>query len=132
MLRPYPGISTRNDEGNKIYNYRLSRARRVVENAFGILIQKCRLFCGRIRLSPANADKIILAACVLHSNLRNDLSVEDNVTENRCSITVTTFLRTGGNANKEVISVRKRTDSILKMLDQYHVLAQKQSTCPHQ
>ena len=44
--------------------------------------QKCRLFCGRIRLSPANTDKIISAADVLHSNRRNDLSVDDNVTEN--------------------------------------------------
>jgi hypothetical protein len=35
LLRPYPGVSTRNDESKKIYNYKLSRARRVVENAFG-------------------------------------------------------------------------------------------------
>ena len=82
VLRPYPGVSTRNDEIKKIYNYRLSRACRVVENAFGIHTKKCGLFFGRIRLSPANAAKIILAACVLHSNLRNDISTKDNVTEN--------------------------------------------------
>jgi hypothetical protein len=82
LLRPYPGVSTRNDENMKIYNYRLSRARRVVDNAFGVLSKKCRLFCGRIRLNPPNVDRINLADCVLHSNLRNDLSVEDNVTEN--------------------------------------------------
>jgi len=27
LLRPYPGISVRNDESKQIYNYRLSRAR---------------------------------------------------------------------------------------------------------
>jgi hypothetical protein len=45
-------------------------------------LKKSGLFFGRIRLSPANAAKIILAACVLHSNLRNDISTKDNVTEN--------------------------------------------------
>ena len=68
LLPPYAGIWTRNDESKKLYNYRLSRARRVVENAFGILTQNCRLFCDRIRLRPANAEKMI---CV------------EDVTENR-------------------------------------------------
>ena len=59
LLRPCPGVSARNDESKQIYNYRLSRARRVVENAFGILTQKFRLFYGRIQLSPEYADKVV-------------------------------------------------------------------------
>jgi len=70
-------VSARNDESKQTYNYRLSRARRVVGNAFGVLTQKFRLFYGRIQLSPENAEKVVLAACVLHSYLRNDVSVED-------------------------------------------------------
>ena len=83
MLRPYPGVSARNDESKQTYNYRLSRARRVVENAVGIqnalciLTQKFRLLYGRIQLSPENADKVILAACVLHNFLRNDVRLCD-------------------------------------------------------
>jgi len=46
LLRPYPGVSARNDDSKQTYNYRLSRARRVVENAFGVLTQTFRLFYG--------------------------------------------------------------------------------------
>jgi len=84
LLQPYTRVSARNDESKQIYtrNYRLKRARRVVENAFGVLAQKFRLFYGRIQLSPENADKVVLAVCVLHSYLRNDVNVEDRVIEN--------------------------------------------------
>jgi len=37
LLRPYPGFSAQNDESKQIYNYRLSTARRVVENASRVL-----------------------------------------------------------------------------------------------
>ena len=83
LLRPYPGVLARNDESKQLYNYRLSRALRVVENAFGILTQNFRLFYGRIQLSLENADKVILATCVLHNYVRNDVNVEDCVIENR-------------------------------------------------
>jgi len=111
LLRPYPGVSSRNDESKQIYNYRLWRARRVVENAFGILTQKFRLFYGRIQLSRENADKVVLAACVLHSYLRNYVSVEDCVIENTDAPSqfsyVTTFCRSGGSASEEAICVRE-------------------------
>jgi hypothetical protein len=67
LLWTYPGNLMWNDESKNIYNYRLSRACRVVENAFGILTQKFRIFYGRIQLSPENTDKVIMAACALHT-----------------------------------------------------------------
>lgn len=68
LMRPF----SRNNlagEAEKIFNYRLSRARRIVENAFGILAARWRIFRKPIETSPEVADKIILAACCLHNFL---------------------------------------------------------------
>jgi hypothetical protein len=112
LLRPYPRVYCRNDESKQIYNYRLSRSRRVVENAFGILTLKFWLFYGRIQLSPENADKVVLAACVLHHYLRNYVSVENCVVENTDALSqfsyVTTFRRSGGSASEEDMHVGEK------------------------
>jgi len=80
-------------------------------HAFGIFTQKFRLFYGRIQLSPENADKVVLTACVLHNYLRNDVNVEDCVIENTDALSqfsyVTTFRRSGGSANEEAMRVRE-------------------------
>lgn len=52
------------DHDQKVYNYRLSRPRRVVENSFGILAN--RVFRTTICLDPEKVVKITLAACVTH------------------------------------------------------------------
>jgi hypothetical protein len=36
MMKPYSGVHDKGN-GKRVFNYRLSRARRVVENAFGIM-----------------------------------------------------------------------------------------------
>lgn len=43
LLKPFPRRQTRNNVRLDNYNYRLCRARRVVENAFGILTKKWRI-----------------------------------------------------------------------------------------
>lgn len=53
----------------RIFNYRLSRARRCVENAFGILSRKWQCLSQPLRQSPTRASKIVLACCTLHNLL---------------------------------------------------------------
>ena len=58
------------DDRKKVFNYRLSRYRRVSENAFGILSNVFRIFHTKINLNPDKAIKIVLKSLVLHNLLR--------------------------------------------------------------
>ena len=51
----------------KKFNEHLSRARRIVENAFGILAQKWRIFLRPINTDVQTAELIVKAACCLHN-----------------------------------------------------------------
>ncbi|CAH1979298.1 unnamed protein product [Acanthoscelides obtectus] len=54
----------------KCFNYRLCRARRVVENAFGIMANRFRIFLTPIATKVDTVDDIVMACCVLHNFLR--------------------------------------------------------------
>ena len=68
IMKPYTFRSLAHEK--KIFNYRLSRARRIVENAFGILANRFRVFLSPMLLSPENVEKVTLASCTLHNLLR--------------------------------------------------------------
>ena len=53
----------------EIYNYRVSRARHVVENGFGILASRFCVFHTQINLEPENIVKVVKATCALHNFL---------------------------------------------------------------
>jgi len=67
-LKPYSqsGLTPK----KRVFNYRLSRMRRVTENAFGIWINRFRVFTTTMCLNSDKATKITLAALVLHNMLR--------------------------------------------------------------
>lgn len=66
MMRPYPR-SGRLNRQRKVFNYRLSRARRMIESSFGILAAKWRIYRRPIIASVSTAVKIVQATICLHN-----------------------------------------------------------------
>jgi hypothetical protein len=69
IMKPYASRNLTHEQ--RVFNYRLSRARRTVENAFGILANKFRVFLTPITLEPSKVEKVVLASCALHNFLRS-------------------------------------------------------------
>lgn len=90
MLKPYCKSKLTQEE--RIFNYRLSRARRVIENSFGILSAKWRIYKTAINASLTLTENIVKSTVCLHNWLRNhpekrfvertliDLDIEGEVT----------------------------------------------------
>ena len=55
-----------------MFNYRLSRARHIVENAFGLLASVFRIFRKPLIVKPSTAEDITLACVYLHNFLRRN------------------------------------------------------------
>ena len=68
LLIPYPGQGISKEQ--RIFNYRLSRPRRVIENAFGILNARWRVFMQPIQSTVEKTDQIVKATICLHNFLR--------------------------------------------------------------
>ncbi|XP_019889559.1 protein ANTAGONIST OF LIKE HETEROCHROMATIN PROTEIN 1-like isoform X2 [Ooceraea biroi] len=66
MIRPYPRSGRLNGQ-RKVFNYRLSQARRMIESAFGILTAKWRIYRRPIISSVSTAVKIVQATVCLHN-----------------------------------------------------------------
>ncbi|XP_031345851.1 protein ANTAGONIST OF LIKE HETEROCHROMATIN PROTEIN 1-like isoform X1 [Photinus pyralis] len=71
LMRPYSkGRNGTMPEDEKIFNYRLSRARRIIENVFGILVARFRIFHRTINAFPETVDNIVKACVCLHNYIR--------------------------------------------------------------
>ena len=68
LIKPYPGRFLPRD--NQIFNYRLCRARRVIENAFGILAVRWQVFYRMLNCDLDLAQLVVQAAVVLHNLLQ--------------------------------------------------------------
>lgn len=112
LMKPYPRDQSLKDNKKRVFNYRLSRARRTTENAFGILCAYFRVFFTPIAVQPDTIDSLITSACILHNILRaskimapaqvdfnelGDLKLPD---QNLLPITAGHFGRTPDNASK--------------------------------
>lgn len=77
LMRPFPGASLNSER--RIFNYRLCRARRIIENAFGILANRWRILRQEIRASTKTVDAIVWATVLLHNYLRTLDDEEDTI-----------------------------------------------------
>ncbi|XP_018354298.1 PREDICTED: uncharacterized protein LOC108755658 [Trachymyrmex septentrionalis] len=76
LLRPYPGRENLTQD-RIIFNYRLSRARRTIENTFGILVSRWKILRRPIICNVKQTMKIVQAIICLHNWLRLQ-DVEEN------------------------------------------------------
>lgn len=70
LMKPYIVANRALTVEERIYNYRVSRARRIVENGFGILVSRFRAFDRKLSCKVSTVPKLVSAACSLHNWLR--------------------------------------------------------------
>ena len=70
LIKPYPRNSLNN--ARRIFNYRLSRARRVIENTFGICASRFRILRRSIVAKVENVTRTTEAIVALHNFLMDD------------------------------------------------------------
>lgn len=68
LMKPYPSSGLTSQQ--RVFNYRLSRGRRIIENTFGILVSKFQIFQRNIKMLPLGVERVILASVVLHNFMR--------------------------------------------------------------
>lgn len=76
LMKPFPHRQAKQRARLQKYNYRLSRAYGVVENTFGILVQKWRLYQRPLEISVKSIKTVVMATCVVHNYLREKKSDE--------------------------------------------------------
>ncbi len=106
-MRPFPGLG---GGWRRIFNYRLSRARMVVESAFGILAARWRVLYTRINMKPERVDSVVLAACILHNLLSNPSENQRwlNEAEERREHLVDARNMGGNHGRREAYEVREK------------------------
>lgn len=88
MMRPYPRRTNLTLE-KEVSNYRLSRARRMIECSFGILVRRFNIFQGPMTVNVRTAKKIVNAAVCLHNFILDDEKCFINDYENANGLNVT-------------------------------------------
>lgn len=89
VLRPYGGHQL--DSIKKNFNYRLTRARRYVECAFGILSNKWRILHRPLNVSTDTAVNIVKTCCLLQNIIHKVEGIANNATDTASSHMVSTL-----------------------------------------
>lgn len=84
ILRPYAKKSL--TILKRIYNYRHTRARRMVECTFGILCNKWRILHRAFDVNIEFADNIVKACCILHNYVRKNDGIQFLDTAYECPL----------------------------------------------
>lgn len=94
IMKPFSGIQKKGSR-ERIFNYRLSRARRIVENTFGIMSSIFRVLHKPMLIEPEKATFVVLCCIYLHNFLRKsrssrniytppgafDITIQEHITE---------------------------------------------------
>lgn len=71
LMKPFSGTHQKGSR-ERIFNYRLSRARRIIENVFGISSAVFRVLRKPMLLEPEKVQLVVLAIVYLHNYLRRN------------------------------------------------------------
>lgn len=108
LMRPYPQSVL--NPANEIFNKRLSRARKCVECAFGILCAKWRILNKAIETNCKHARLIIKTTCLLHNIILDKDGSNDNdysdITSN--SVNETQRVPRNNRAGNLAINIREK------------------------
>ncbi|KAK5648293.1 hypothetical protein RI129_003185 [Pyrocoelia pectoralis] len=112
LLKPYSQSGLSHD--CRIFNYRLSRARRIIENAFGILANRFRVLLNTINLSAEKAELITLACVVLHNFLAtHSVSYVEITPEELVTNKLETLMQqTGNRPSNHAFQVREKFKNV--------------------
>lgn len=99
LLKPYPRRDCSLEK--EYFNRRLSRARRCVECAFGILNAKWRILWKPIETKPSFAESIIKTICVLHNTIMDLEGAEIHLEQASQFINRRPEARRNNNASKQ-------------------------------
>ena len=110
LMRPFPRNAVVDNLEKRNYNKRHCRARRVDENAFGVLAQKWGVFFRLIECDIDTAVHVVKATCCLHNFIRANT---ENVTTNERQLSEEDTTNQPTNAFSTSTRLRERSSDCL-------------------